>query len=54
MSLYKDDAGWLAVMELLLERGFELARLEPGLDDERSGRLLQFDGIFMRPSESLA
>ena len=46
--------GWapvlLDVLAELRESGFELTELEPGFYDPRTGRILQFDGRFSRPS----
>lgn len=45
------DGAWEAAEALgfFRERGFELVSVEPGFYDRQTGRLLQFDGIFMRP-----
>lgn len=45
------DGAWEApgAFAFFRARGFELVSVEPGFYDRRSGRLLQFDGIFMRP-----
>lgn len=46
--LYEGEAGWRTLVDWLEERSFALAGLEPGFSDPSSGRLLQFDGIFVR------
>ena len=47
-SLYEGDVLWLELGEWLRERGFELVGVEPGHEDPNSGRLIQFDGVFVR------
>lgn len=46
--LYEGAAPWRALVDWLEERGFSLGGVEPGFDDARSGRMLQFDGLFVR------
>jgi FkbM family methyltransferase len=46
--LYEGDSPWRDVVDHLEQRGFELAGLEPGFEDQASGRMLQADGIFIR------
>ncbi len=46
--LYEGGASWTAVVEWLSDRGFSLAGVEPGFEDPASGRMFQFDGIFVR------
>ena len=46
--LYEGDSPWKAVVDRLAEIGFELAGVEPGFADPESGRMLQFDGVFLR------
>ncbi len=46
--LYEGDVPWLELVGWLGERGFELAGVEPGYEDPASGRMLQFDGLFLR------
>ncbi len=48
VALYDGAPLWRDVVDLLEEAGLELAGLEPGFEDPRSGRLLQADGIFVR------
>ena len=47
--LYEGDSSWRDVVDHLAARGFELAGVEPGFGDPDSGRMLQFDGVFLRP-----
>jgi len=42
-ELYRELIDWVG------ERGFELCGVVPGFVDERTGRMLQMDGIFARP-----
>lgn len=49
VHLYEGDSLWHDVVDHLERRGFELAGLEPGFEDPYSGRMLQADGIFVRP-----
>ena len=46
--LYEGDSPWREVIEHLAARGFELAGVEPGFTDLQTGRMLQFDGLFLR------
>jgi FkbM family methyltransferase len=46
--LYEGDSPWREVVDHLAARGFELAGVEPGFEDPESGRMLQFDGVFLR------
>jgi FkbM family methyltransferase len=48
VPLYEGAPGWLEVVAFLAERDFELAGLEPGFADPRTGRVLQVDGLFVR------
>jgi FkbM family methyltransferase len=47
-SLYEGDRPWREVVDHLGEHGFALAGVEPGFEDPASGRMLQFDGVFLR------
>lgn len=47
-ALYDGAPVWTTVIDWLLERGFQLAALEPGFDDPATGMMLQFDGTFLR------
>ncbi len=46
--LYEGQILYLPMIEFLLDRGYTLASVAPGFQDERSGRVLQFDGVFLR------
>ena len=46
--LYEGDVEWRTMVDWLGKRGFALAAVEPGFDDPITGRMLQFDGIFLR------
>jgi FkbM family methyltransferase len=46
--LYEGDSPWRTVVDRLGELGFELVGVEPGFADPGSGRMLQFDGLFLR------
>jgi FkbM family methyltransferase len=48
MSLYDGDSLWREVVDSLESRGLRLAGVEPGFEDPDTGRMLQFDGIFLR------
>jgi FkbM family methyltransferase len=48
VPLYDGAVAWTTMVGWLGDRGFELAAVEPGFDDPTSGRMLQFDGIFLR------
>jgi FkbM family methyltransferase len=50
--LYEGDTPWREVIDHLERRGFELAGLEPGFEDPDTGRMLQADGILIRPGRS--
>jgi FkbM family methyltransferase len=47
------DGAWIFsdALEFLTEAGLELVSLEPGFSHPETGRLLQVDGLFMRPNE---
>jgi FkbM family methyltransferase len=46
--LYEGAVPWRDAVDWLEERGFALAGVEPGFENPRSGRMLQFDGVFVR------
>jgi FkbM family methyltransferase len=46
--LYEGQLLFKDTVEFLERRGFQLYSLEPGFRDLQSGRLLQFDGLFVR------
>jgi FkbM family methyltransferase len=48
VPLYEGDTPWRALIDWLGERGFLLAGIETGFEDPKTGRMLQFDGIFLR------
>jgi FkbM family methyltransferase len=48
VPLYAGQALFSDLMELVTRRGFTLMSLEPGFADERTGQLLQVDGVFFR------
>lgn len=48
VELYQGQALFGDLVDWMSERGFVLADVEPGFWDERSSRLLQVDGIFVR------
>lgn len=50
--LYQDSTLLTEMIALLESHGFRLMGLEPGFTDMRSGRLLQTDGLFFRPSDA--
>lgn len=48
IPLYKDALNYIDMIEFLKSIGFELYGIEQGFSDQESGRLLQFDGIFVK------
>lgn len=48
VPLYRDQQTFLATCRMLEECGFIMSGLEPGFFDQRTGVLLQADGIFVR------
>ena len=46
--LYEGQVLYLPMIDILQRSGFSLASVAPGFQDECTGRLLQFDGIFER------
>ena len=46
--LYEGAVPWREIVEWLEGRGFALAGVEPGFEEPGSGRLHQFDGLFVR------
>jgi FkbM family methyltransferase len=48
VPLYAGGWLWAEAVGWVQDRGFELVGLTPGFADPRSGRLLQFDGVFIR------
>jgi FkbM family methyltransferase len=49
IQLYEGAPTLSRVFELMGNLGFEAFQMIPGFRDESTGRLLQFDGIFVRP-----
>jgi len=52
VPLYEGQALFREMIDLLEERGFRLASLEPGFTDPRTGHLLQFDGVFEKVADA--
>jgi len=48
VPLYRDQMLFLEMVHLLQQSGFRLMSLEPVFRDEKTGELLQVDGIFFR------
>jgi FkbM family methyltransferase len=48
VSLYEGAPDYRELIDFLRARGFRLAGLEEGHDDQRTGEMLQADGIFVR------
>lgn len=48
VPLYQNAPIYTDMIEYLKTKGFELYGIEPGFSDQASGRLLQFDGIFVK------
>lgn len=46
--LYEDSYDYLYFISILNQMDFELCSIEPGFYDKKSGKLLQFDGIFFK------
>jgi FkbM family methyltransferase len=51
VPLYEGQAAYREVIDFLEAAGFGLWNVMPGFADARSGRMLQFDGIFFRPPQ---
>lgn len=49
VALYEHQELYEYFFQFLRDRGFRLWSLIPGFKDRRTGQLLQFDGIFVRP-----
>jgi len=49
--LYEGEADWRALVERIEAAGFSLAFVLPGYYDRHLKRMLQFDGVFMRPAD---
>jgi hypothetical protein len=50
VPLYRDEMVFPQMIEWLASREFQLVAVEPGSTDPATGRLLQIDGMFRRPS----
>lgn len=50
VPLYRGETPWRAMVDRLAARGFELAFVIPGYYEQKLGRQLQFDGVFVRAS----
>ena len=48
VELYKDEVLYLQLLEKLTGLGFHLVGIEPGWYDDKTGKLIQFDGILFR------
>ena len=48
VPLYEGQMLYLPMIEFLRDRGFALVSVSPGFQDESSGRLFQFDAVFLR------
>jgi FkbM family methyltransferase len=46
--VYVGETGWRAMVDRLTEAGFRLALVLPGYFERKLGRMLQFDGVFIR------
>lgn len=51
VELYEGQALYNEVWELITNNGFSLWNIIPGFTDKKSGRLLQFDGVFIKNPE---
>ena len=52
VPLYAGSWGFMDAVEHFSRLGFDLVGLEPGFYNRATGRLLQVDGLFMRPASS--
>lgn len=48
VPLYSGSVSFMEIINYLKDIGFVLYGIEPGFYDKKSGRLLQFDGIFIK------
>jgi FkbM family methyltransferase len=51
VPLYEGGCLWEEIVDWLKLRGYCLAGITPGFSDPWTGRLLQFDGVFLRPAD---
>lgn len=47
VALYENETSFIEMIKFLDNKGFELFSLENGFSDEKTGRLLQLDGLFV-------
>jgi hypothetical protein len=52
VALYEGSPLYKEVIAHIENNGFELYSIIPGFMDAKTGRLLQFDGIFLRKQEN--
>jgi len=48
IPLYKDSLDYLEMIDFLTAKGYDLYGVEPGFFDQKTGRLMQFDGLFVK------
>ena len=53
VPLYENEILFIEMINFLDSKGFELFSLENGFSDEKTGKLLQLDGIFINKKISL-
>jgi hypothetical protein len=53
VPLYEGEPLMHQMIPFIANRGFTLMSLEPGASDQRTGQLLQADGLFFRPGSAL-
>lgn len=51
-ELYTNELLFDEIIDYLKHKGFHLYLIEPGIVNEKTGRLLQFDGIFFKTSKN--
>lgn len=49
VPLYKGQVLFKEMIDIVEKLGYELYGIEPGFTDEKTGRMLQMDGIFFKP-----
>ena len=47
-ELYKGQKLWLEVISFIEQRGFKVWSLYPGFSDNKKGKLLQMDAVFLK------
>ena len=50
IPLYEGQAHWLEIVDRLEKKGFTLWALQNGFSDNKTGQILQMDGIFLKSS----